>query len=149
MYDDDAVLISPQLTLYTHVLSDTYKTRRAGFVVLHKQIKKNKKKICSKCGYDGSGERHTTCPNEVEGKRCKGEWSITVDPEVTYQVLINEIPERMEELVIENMEMINECITRGIFTRNLTNCKTRYGSDCEYVGLCREGKKDGLVCMKE
>ena len=68
-YEDDAVLTSPQLTLYVHAVADKYKTRKAGFIVLNKNLIKNRKKVCSKCNHDGSGGRHKTCANEIEGKR--------------------------------------------------------------------------------
>jgi hypothetical protein len=151
-YDDNAVLVSPQLTLYTHALSGVYNTRRAGFLVLHKTIKKNKKKTCSVCGHDGTGGSHKTCSNEIleEGakkpKRCNAPWIIEMDPKASYQILINEIPERMEELVIENMEAINLCIKQGIFTRNLGSCSQRYGL-CGYYSLCHKCDFTGLVDM--
>lgn len=148
-YDEDAVLTSPQLTLYTHAVSDKYNTRKAGYIVLNKNLIKNRKKICSKCGYDGSGGRHKTCANEAEGKRCGGEWQETVSPEVYVQFLIGEIPKQTENLVLENVDDINTAIKTGHFTRNLSMCTNTYGGLCDYIDLCYKGKMDNLVKKEE
>lgn len=143
-YEEDAVLTSPQLTLYLHAVTDKYKTRKAGYIVLNKHLIKNRKKSCAKCNYDGSGGRHKTCPNEIEGKRCNGEWKETVSPEVYVQFLINEIPSQTEDLVLENIDDINTAIKTGHFTRNLSMCTNTYGGLCDYINLCYKGKMDGL-----
>lgn len=144
-YEEDAVLTSPQLTLYTHAVSDKYNTRKAGYIVLNKNLIKNRKKICSKCSYDGSGGRHKTCANEIEGKRCGGEWNETVSPEVYVQFLIGEIPKQTEDLVLENIDDINTAIKTGHFTRNLSMCTNTYGGLCDYINLCYKGQMDNLI----
>lgn len=148
-YEDDAVLTSPQLTLYVHAVSDKYKTRKAGFIVLNKNLIKNRKKICSKCNHDGSGGRHKTCSNEVEGKRCNGEWVETVSPEVYVQFIIDEIPAQTEDLVLENIDDINTAIKTGHFTRNLSMCTNTYGGLCDYINLCYRGSMEDLVKQGE
>jgi hypothetical protein len=148
-YEEDAVLTSPQLTLYTHAVSEKYKTRKAGFIVLNKNLMKNRKKICSKCNHDGSGGRHKTCANEIEGKRCGGEWTETISPEVYVQFIIDEIPEQTENLVLENIADINTAIKTGHFTRNLSMCTNTYGGPCDYLFLCYKGKMDNLVKQGE
>lgn len=148
LYEDDAVTTSQQLCLYTYALSEQFKTKNAGFIVLNKHIRKNKTKICSVCGYDGSGASHKTCPNEVDGKRCKGEWAIKIDPTVFTQVLIDEIPSRLEEIVLENLNSINSCIKHDIFPRSLTSCKAAYGK-CAYYNLCLKNTQEGLIETEE
>lgn len=147
-YEDDAVLTSPQLTLYTHAVSEKYNTRKAGYIVLNKNLIKNRKKICGKCGYDGSGGRHKTCANEIEGKRCGGEWNETVSPEVYVQFLIGEIPKQTEDLVLENIDDISAAIKMGHFTRNLNVCHNTYGGPCDYLSLCYKGSMNGLKVME-
>jgi len=147
-YDKDSVLSSPQLTLYTHTLGETYKTRKAGFIVLNKHIRKNKTKVCSVCGFDGSGQRHKTCSNEVEGKRCGGEWIETIKPEVYIQVLINDISDRLEEIMLENYNMINDSIKSGIFPRSFTSCKQGYGL-CPYYDVCYKNNCDKMIKMED
>lgn len=143
-YEEDAVLTSPQLTLYVHAVSQKYNTRKAGYIVLNKNLIKNRKKVCSKCQHDGSGGRHKTCSNETEGKRCNGEWIETVSPEVYVQFIIDEIPAQTEDLVLENIDDINTAIKTGHFTRNLSMCTNTYGGLCDYINLCYKGKMDDL-----
>ena len=145
-YEEDAVLTSPQLTLYMHAVSDKYNTRKAGYIVLNKNLIKNRKKICSKCSYDGSGGRHKTCANEHEGKRCNGEWTETINPEVYVQFIIDEIPKQTEDLVLENIDDINTAIKTGHFTRNLSICANGvYGGPCDYLKYCYKNSMEGLV----
>lgn len=148
-YAADSVLSSSQLALYVHALSSKYGTRKAGFIVLRKQIAKNRKKKCSKCGNDGTGGRHKTCDAVVDDKRCNGSWIETLKPDVHVQILVNDMPERTENLVIENLDTINASIKTGCFTRNLTVCSNWYGQKCSYYSKCHKGKDDGLITVKE
>lgn len=143
-YEEDSVITSPQLSLYLHILEDQYKTRKAGYIVLIKQVIKNKKKVCSKCGHDGSGARHKTCDNMVDGKRCHGDWNETIDPEIFVQFIVDEIPEQTENIVLENMDNVNDAIKHGVFTRNLNSCQNWYGGKCAFFDLCYKNKMSGL-----
>jgi len=148
-YEEDAALTSAQLALYMHILYDTYKTRKVGYIVLRKNVKKNRIKICSVCGYDGSGSRHKSCSNEVDGKRCGGEWKETIKPEIEIQVIISEISETVENLVLDNFDTINYAIKQEIYPRNLQTCTNYYGGKCAYYKLCYFGSKEGLIQMEE
>ena len=144
-YDDDAHLFAPQLILYLHASREKYSnTNKAGFIVLGKNIMKNKTKICSSCGHDGTGGRHKTCDNEIGGKRCNSVWLEKINPECFTQVMVGEVPEATEELVMSNIEDMTNAIKAGHFIRNLSNCKNMYGSPCEYIDLCYRGKMDNL-----
>lgn len=152
-YEKDSVLTSPQLTLYVHSLSDKYEnTRNAGFIVLHKRVIKNKKKVCASCGYDGSGQRHKTCnnlvDNDVQGdgkyERCDGIWTETIDPEIKIQIITDEIPVQTENVVLENMDMINECIKNGVFIRNFDSCQKPWGP-CPYIKKCFHNSDEDLI----
>lgn len=145
-YDEkNSVIMSPQLSLYLHSLTEKYdNTRYAGYLVINKNIKKNRVKICSVCRYDGSGARHKTCSNEIEGKRCGGEWKETMNCEATTQVIIDKIPEQTENIVMENMGLINESIKNGVFHRNLNACLQPF--PCTFVEKCyRDSNKDLIV----
>jgi PD-(D/E)XK nuclease superfamily len=148
-YEADSVLTSPQLSLYTHILEKEYSTRKAGYIVLRKQIIKNRKKICKSCGFDGSGGRHTTCNNTIGGKRCGGEWVETISPEVAIQFIVDEIPEATEALVMENVDGINDAIKAKSFTRNLNSCSNWYGGKCAYFNLCYRNNMQGLEYIKK
>jgi hypothetical protein len=143
-YGEDSVITSPQLSLYVHAVSEKYKTRKAGYIVLNKNLIKNRKKICSVCSYDGSGGRHKTCANEINNKRCGGEWKETINPEVYVQFIVDEIPSQTEDLVLENIDDINTAIKTGHFTRNLSMCTNTFGGLCDYINLCYKGKMDDL-----
>ena len=144
-YAEDSVVTSPQLSLYLHALQDKYKTRKAGYIVMRKGIIKNRTKVCSKCGYDGSGARHKTCSNVLDGVRCNGDWTETFDFDVFIQFIVNEIPEQTETIVLENSDTINEAIKAGLFPRNLNSCENYYGGRCVYFDLCYKNKPNGLI----
>lgn len=142
-YAHDAVLTSPQLTLYVHDLGVKYDTRLAGFITLSKLVRKNRTKVCKDCGNDGTGGRHKTCNAEIGGKRCEGEWKITLDCDIFINTLIDSIPPRTEDIVLENLDAINQMIKQGIFTRNFQSCDMGWGP-CPYKPLCFQGDASGL-----
>lgn len=148
IYDEDSVLVSPQLSLYVHALSEEYKTRKAGFIVLNKRVVKNKTKKCSVCSHDGTGSRARKCDVEVEGKRCNGEWIEVIRPEIAIQIIVDEIPEQTENIVLDNMNNINESIKAGVFVRNLTSCIRPWGK-CPFFGICYRNDFSDVIEVKK
>lgn len=150
-YAKDSVLTSPQLTLYVHSLYEQYQTRLAGFVVLSKHLRKNRTKICSVCGNDGTGKRHKTCDNEITGAhgraRCNGAWNETLAPEALVDVIISEIPERTEDIVLQNLDDINTMLKQGMFTRNFSSCIKPWGR-CPYFDKCYKDSDEGLIQLE-
>lgn len=144
LYDEDAVETSEQLALYG--LSENI--NKAGFIVYLKAIQKNKKKICSKCNYDGSGGKHKTCANEINGKRCGGEWTETVYPKAVIQILLGDVNPNMENMVLDNFNVINNLIKQGVFFKNTNSCKSWYGGDCPYLNFCMKNKTDNLEIVE-
>ncbi len=144
-YDKDAVLSSAQLSLYVHMLEEKYQTREAGYIVMRKTVIKNRKKICSVCGHNGTGGRHKTCDAIVEGVRCNSEWNETLDPDIHVQILTDTIPEQVEKIVIENADSINETIKAGHFSRNLNSCSNWFGGKCCYFNKCYRASNEGLI----
>lgn len=157
-YKDDAVLTSPQLALYVHALTGELLTRKAGFIVLQKQILKNKTKVCSKCNLDGTGSRARTCDKEtadplsnlgkVKMVRCGGDWIDSYSPEIFVQILIDNIPESQSDIVVENMDYISQAISSGIFVRNLQSCVMPYGK-CSFYNLCHKDEVEDLLQMPD
>ena len=148
-YAVDSVLTSPQLTLYVHSLSSEYKnTRRAGYIVLNKNVRKNRTKICKKCDYVNEGTNHKSCNNTVDGVRCNGEWNSKLDPRIHVQVVIDLIPEKTEQIVLENFDYINASIKNGVYHRNFSSCVKPYGK-CTFYNLCYKDSMDGLVKLEE
>jgi hypothetical protein len=135
-YEKDSVLKSPQLALYASMVNADH----AGFIVMNKQITKNRKKVCSKCGYDGSGTKYRTCHNIINKKKCASEWDETIDPYSFIQIHIDKIPQINKNLINEAMDDTIKCIKNGIFPRNLNNCFNTYGQPCPYVKKCWECK---------
>jgi len=149
-YAEDSVEHSVQLSQYLHYLSDKYgNTRLASYVVFLKNIVKNRSKVCSKCGFDGSGARFKTCNNLVNGDRCNGEWVEKLNPKAEMQLLVNEIPQTVEHFVVDNIETVNTAIKSGIFTKNVNGCRDAgFGKPCDFFELC--WKKDASkLCKKE
>lgn len=144
-YAKDAVTTSPQLTLYKHALSAKYNTTTAGFIVFLKTIKKKYNKYCAKCKYDGSDEKHTTCSNMVNGKRCKGEWTVTqLEYKAETRVLIDKIDESFENKVLESFDLVNTQLQQSVFEKNFKACWGKYGP-CQFMKYCKSGDMDGLI----
>lgn len=160
-YQQDEAMKSQQLLLYHHICKDEYKINGGvGFIVLYKQIQKNRKKICGVCGYDGSGARHKTCNNNIlksnmnpnEGysdtERCNGEWKETIDPKARIEVILNEAPEAAEALVLDCFDAANDGITKKVFNPNLQACGSG-DYQCQFFRLCWYGKDDSLVKIED
>lgn len=148
-YEEDQASRSPQLISYYHGAKEEYKLDAVGFIVLKKQILKNKIKICSTCGNDGSGERHKTCAsdNPETGKRCNGSWNVKLNPECYIQIIINEVAPVAENLVLETFDEANIGIRNKVYNKNLGSCKT--GFLCEYLKYCWMGDNSELVDLSE
>jgi hypothetical protein len=145
LYDENAVKFSQQLTLYTHILEPKYNTRLAGYLVVGKKILKHYNKVCKTCGFKPEGlSKFKTCNNEINGKRCNGEWNETPNFCAPTQILVEEISKQTEKIVLENLDAINTAIKHNIFTRNLSACQNIYGSPCEYIGLCWNNSMENL-----
>lgn len=144
-YKDDAVVTSEQLSLYVHALEARYETRKAGYIVLNKNVVKNKVKVCKDCGYTRHGGSHLTCPNEIDGLRCGGTWNITISPDIYVQFLIADIPETMEATVMQDADDVNEKVSCGIFKKNEAQCESWFGQRCPYYNLCHNKSMDGLI----
>lgn len=138
-YMDDEASRSPQLISYYVGCKEEYNLDSVGFLVLRKNIRKNKIKVCALCSYDGSGGRHKTCDNEVNGKRCHGEWAITTNPECDLQIIINSVSDNSQDIVMASFEDAVHGINKEHWYRNLNACKSG-PIICDYYKLC--WKKD-------
>lgn len=144
-YAEDAVVKSPQLGLYVFSLSDKYQdTRNAGFIVLNKNISKNKTKVCSVCNKDGSGQRHKTCDAAIDEKRCGGAWIETVNPEARSQILVDSVSEVFVERVVENFTEVNKAIKAEVFPRCFASCIKFNVIKCAFYDLCHSNSMEDL-----
>jgi hypothetical protein len=151
-YDRKSVVESDQLALYKFSLRNKYEDmKKAGYVVLHKGIKKNREKICSVCGHDDTGTNVKTCTNKVNNKRCNGAFNYKIYPEAVIQYIVDEIPEEKMQEVLEKFNIVNTKITSGEFQENRESC-IRYNGKvkCPYYNYCHNDKDmTGLVCTKK
>jgi hypothetical protein len=162
-YERGSVKESEQLALYyTYFKNTKYPTmERAAFLVLNKQIKKNRVKTCKKCGNVTTG-REATCANEVDGGevksykrksggvletkliRCRGEFDVDITPEVVLQYIHDEIPQEFIDATVERFNLCLASIQTGEFEKNLDGCARYYGRECPYAKYCESGCMDGL-----
>lgn len=144
-YEDDAVKKSPQLSLYVFAKSADYaNTRNCGFLVLNKNISKNKTKKCETCGKNGTGQRHKTCDEVIDNQRCNGIWLEKIYPVARSQILIETVSEVLVERVVENFDEISKAVKAEVFPRNFSNC-IKYGSiKCAFYDKCHNDTDEGL-----
>lgn len=148
-YDQDAVILSQQMTLYVHSVSEKYGgTRLGAFFVLRKGILKEKTKGCSVCGKDGTGQRHKTCDAEIDGRRCDGAWTVKIKKTAEIQIIIDEINKHTEALVLENAGQVNLMIKNNTFHANLNFCERPWGK-CDFFNICRRGTMDGIIKVEK
>jgi hypothetical protein len=158
-YADDSAATSPQLISYYHKAKEEFGVQAVGFIVMEKNIRKNRIKICSKCETDGSSSRAKTCDvetigmvikrgKEVEGTvRCDGEWKVTLDPECVINVIVDTVSEVAEDLVLSSFQEANDAIKTGRYTKNLSACKSPF--PCQFYDKCWKGKEDNLIVLEK
>lgn len=142
-YPLDAVYNSPQLATYSYI-EDDIKLDGEGFIVLNKNIIKNRTKICSKCGHDGSDAGFKTCNNIINNKRCDSKWIISIRPSVEYQILLGKISDYKKDSVVEAYDKANSEILNEQFDKNEKSCIGKYGK-CTYYELCKYGSRKAYV----
>lgn len=125
-YANDAVLYSPQLSLYAAMENIEY----AGYIVLVKTLKKNKDKTCSTCDFKQTGGNRKKCPD------CKTDLDFQVNPTSYAQYLVEKVPQHNKDLTTKAMYETIKCIDRGVFPRNLNTCNWVFGEPCPYINKC-------------
>jgi len=141
-YPKRSVIESQQLSIY----SEAENIKQCGYIVCVKQINHVEHKTCKECNFY-SVSRHKSCFNTISGVRCSGEWLIEEKPEVTIQVLIDDIPEETKELVFNEIQRYASYIKEEKFDMNHDSC-FQYGRKCPYYDYCREGSMKGLIKLE-
>lgn len=147
-YADDSAARSQQLIGYYHSVQEEYDLDGIGYFVMYKNILKNRVKICSSCGKDGSGQRHKTCDAVIEGSRCGAPWNESISPECDIEVIVDKVSQAAEDLVLETFDRANEGIKNEHFGPNLNAC----GSGdfrCPYFNKCWKGTNDELIQVEK
>lgn len=146
-YERGSVKESEQLGLYYFYLKQTKfpDMERAAYLVLCKQIKKNRKKTCKKCGTVTYG-REQTCAVGGKGKnRCGGDFIVDIFPEAVVQYIHDEIPQNFIEATIDKFNISVSAIQAGKFEPCWTACDNYFGRKCPYFEFCRSGSMEGLI----
>lgn len=161
-YKSDSVRTSPQLSGYVLGLSEQFEnTDLGGYIVLNKNIVKNRIKICKSCGYDGSGKTHRKCDKThtvhkfkdsgdiFTQERCNGEWEETFTRSVKSQVIIDKTTPEFTQQTLDNYDFVCSSIKAEEFPQNWNSC-IRYGiMKCDFFELCHNGKMDDLEKKNE
>jgi hypothetical protein len=149
-YTSNSVQESTQLAQYLYTLGDKYKTNLAGYAVFLKNINKNRKKICKSCSFDGSDTRHKLCNNQVDGKRCNGEYTETTNPSCDIQIIVDTIGPEFQNKVIDNIGEVNDNINAGNITMNVNNCLNNgFHQRCEFYDLCHNESTKGFIKLEK
>jgi hypothetical protein len=146
-YDKDSVKESNQLALYHYIEKDNVEIDGCGFIVIDKNINKNRVKICTRCGHSGNG-MHKTCDALVGNKRCGGSWTITIHPSVNIEVLFDKIEEEQELRVIGEFDKVNSALQADYYPCGPNGCYSKFGP-CVYKKFCETGDMEGLVDLRE
>lgn len=157
-YARDSVSTSEQLALYYFYLKNSKypEMQRAAYLVLQKNIKKNRVKTCKTCGFVTEGKEQK-CAVEimVQGKRglkkgrCNGEFDVQITPEATIQFIHDEIPQNFIDETIAKFDNAIAKIKSNVFEKNLDGCHSYYGKPCPYLNYCENGCMDGLIKKEE
>jgi hypothetical protein len=138
-YKPEQIEYSEQLALYSAMAGNVYGTNKVGYVVLCKQIHKDKVSYCEKCQHKKDG-KHKTCNNTyvVEDKvtRCGGNWQETTIISPKVQVLIADKSGEEVNAVLMDQENIIKGMKHEVIYRNLSKCDNWYGNVCPYKKIC-------------
>lgn len=153
-YDEDSPNTSQQLLSYFYNNKEHFGLEYIGFVVILKDIIKNKVKTCHSCGAIAEeGSRHKTCSVELEPgnkkSRCNGEFSVTMTPEAAIKIIVAKPTEHAIDLVLSTFDEANFGIKNNFFPKNLTVCKNIYGSPCEFYSHCWKGDDSNLIKIEK
>lgn len=158
-YEQDSASKSQQLIMYYYAINKESKLEEkldgVGFIVMYKNIQKNRIKICENCGYDGTGGRHKTCDKMIfmgeineKTERCNGNWKETISPECKIDIILNKVTQPAQNLIIQAFLGANEGIKAKVFPPNVDSCM-KYGNKCVYYDKCWNGKDETLITLEK
>lgn len=130
-YAPDSAKTGQQLPLYYYIVKEKYKLDGIGYIVLSKKINKNKVKKCKLCGTINEGS-HKTCPETIVKPRCGGEFDITINPSVDWDIILNTVDEADEQRVIKTFDEVNDNIVNQRFANEHSEKKNKFYQWCPY-----------------
>lgn len=144
-YTQEQIDLTPQLTLYAGMAHGEYNTDLVGYVVLCKNINKNRVNVCQKCGHIKDG-RHATCNAiDAQGNRCHGQWDETLKIEPEVQVLVEKKSQQQIASLFGDIGNILVAMENEIVYKDTSKCNSWYGSKCPYFNACHNNDTSGLV----
>lgn len=148
-YTTEKIELTDQLMLYAAMEGVNYNTDLVGYVVLVKSIPKIFKHTCKVCNHvKGEKERHTTCNNNINGKRCMGKWIKKVELAPKVQVLIEQkTPQEVDDVLLD-VSNIMKSMKNNIVYKNKEKCYNWFGSKCPYFDACHKNDTSNLIGKK-
>jgi hypothetical protein len=143
-YTEDQIDLTTQLTLYAGMQGNNYNTDLVGYVVLCKNINKDKVSTCKNCG-NLKSSRHKTCDKDINGSRCNGDWDEKIVPNPQVQVLIREKTQQQINDLFLDIGNIILAMKQKIVYKNTSKCTNWYGGTCAYYNACHKNDLSGLV----
>jgi len=144
-YEDDSVRTSEQLTIYDEKLrQEGIITDKQAYIVMLKSIVKDRVRVCSSCNQEAEKtSRVKTCAFEINNHRCNGEFYEVMVPKCEIQVVMDQIPSRTKEIILDNVDSVNHMMQNNHITRNFNSCQAAYGR-CPFYDLCFKDDASGL-----
>lgn len=142
-YEEKAADYSVQLILY----AIEEECDQIMFIVIPKNISKNTTKTCKSCGAE-CNTRHQKCNEQIDGKRCNGEFDIKVDLYIEIQIVKAKVTEQMKVRAKEIQSGIQKMIDSKQFVCNFANCDNQFGKPCQYRELYWKNSMEGLEVKK-
>lgn len=143
-YTQESIELTDQLTTYAAMKGIEYNTDLVGYVVLCKNIPKDKVSICTNCGHTKSS-RHATCDNLINNTRCAGSWKETIVLRPEVQVLVEKKSPEQINAMLQDTSNIVLAMKQKIVYKNTNKCNSWYGGRCPYYNLCHKGDLTGLT----
>lgn len=144
-YSQEDIELSEQLPIYLALSRGKFdwETDLVGYVVLVKRIGKDKIAHCKSCGHTKT-TRHATCNNEIDGKRCDGEWEESLKLEPQMQIIIERKSQEDIDKVLLDYGNIIDAMKRNIIYMNRERCHNWYGNRCPFFNACHNNDLSGL-----
>jgi len=143
-YTEEQIELTTQLTLYAGMQGTQYNTNLVGYVVLCKNINKDRVSTCKNCG-NTKTSRHKTCDKDLGGVRCGGDWDEKVVPNPEIQVLVREKTQQQINDLFLDVGNILHAMKNNIVYKNTSKCNNWFGSQCPYYNACHKNDTSGLV----
>lgn len=143
-YTQENIELTDQLTTYAAMKGVEHNTDLVGYIVLCKNIPKEKVSLCANCGHTKS-TRHATCDNVINNARCGGQWNETIALRPEVQVLVEKKSPEQVNAMLQDVSNIVLAMKQRIIYKNTSKCHNWYGGKCPYFNACHKNDFTGLI----